>query len=44
MKDWNDGTVEDWNDGFNRKEQIKTPFGSIFPIIPLFQLSIIPMN
>jgi hypothetical protein len=25
MKDWNGGTLEDWNDGFNRKERMKLP-------------------
>jgi hypothetical protein len=44
MNDWNDGVVEDWNDGFNRKEQIETSFGCIFSNIPLFQHSIIPID
>ena len=36
MKDWNGGTLEDWNDGFNRKERIKNPFS---PYSPLFHYS-----
>jgi hypothetical protein len=44
MKGWNDGTLEDWNDGLNRKEKTKNPFSSLYPIIPLFHHSIIPID